>query len=122
MSVAGILSTSLFGGQGVALPHNSNGVGPFKQQFQQLGQDLKSGNLTAAQTDYANLRHSLRDGTHGSEASSATETGTSTTASTPESANTLMLRQMSQALQAGNISAAQQAYNSFRMGGQSLAI
>lgn len=122
MSVAGILSTSLFGGQGLRLPHDSNGVGQFKQEFQQLGQDLNSGNLTAAKTDYVSLRKSLHDATHGATSTPAAGAGTSTGTSTSANANALLMQQMSQALQAGNISAAQQAYNSFSMGGLSLSI
>jgi len=52
MSIAGILSSSLFNS-------NSQAISPqqqFQKEFQQLSQDLKSGNLSAAQSDFATLQ------------------------------------------------------------------
>lgn len=34
---------------------------PFPQDFQKLGQDLQSGNLSAAQKDFATLQNDIRD-------------------------------------------------------------
>jgi hypothetical protein len=55
MSVAGILSSGLFN---YAAQSVNNNVQQFRQEFQQLGQDLQSGNLSAAQTDFATLQQS----------------------------------------------------------------
>ena len=51
MSVAGISSTSFYNPQSV-----SNKMQQVRQEFQQLGQDLQSGNLSAAQADFATLQ------------------------------------------------------------------
>ena len=56
MSVAGISSSSFF-------DYNAESVQSTRQQieqeFQQLGQNLESGNLSAAQSDYATLQQAL---------------------------------------------------------------
>jgi hypothetical protein len=90
MSVAGISSSNLF-------DFNSQSVQNRKQQFQQLGQDLQSGNLSAAQTDFTTLQPS------GPQiSSSSTNQNTSPIAQD--------FKQVSQDIQSGNISAAQQDY------------
>jgi hypothetical protein len=35
---------------------------PFQQDFQKLGQDLKSGNLSASQADFATLQQEIQNG------------------------------------------------------------
>ena len=50
MSVAGILSSGLFN---YAAQSVNNNVQQFRQEFQQLGQDLQSGNLSAAGSAYS---------------------------------------------------------------------
>jgi len=86
----------------------------FQQEFQQLGQDLQSGNLSAAQQDYAKLqqdspiavkslihhRHPHRMG--GGE--SGSNNGSSQVSQ--------LFSELGQELQSGNVSAAQQAYSS----------
>src|SRR5271154_6949531 len=76
MAVTGILS-GLFGigaAQGV-----QSTAQKLKQEFQQLGQDLAAGNLSAAQTDFSGLQ---QGGAQGSGASSGVAAGAgSTTAS-----------------------------------------
>jgi hypothetical protein len=151
MSVAGILSSSLFGASGSGALKNTKGnsssVSQFQQQFEQLGQDLKSGNLITAQSDLATLQQTVpsqggtrststqgvsavqakngqiqgenHDFRHGSTPLSL-EPGVAPGSAT--SADALLFQQMSQALQAGNISAAQQAYSSIQMGGQLFAL
>jgi outer membrane protein assembly factor BamD (BamD/ComL family) len=99
---------------------STNTVG---QQLSQLSQDLQSGNLAAAQQDDATLQQALQsNGTQGhhhshrggggalASDSSALPTTSTASAATGSSSNSLF-QQMSQALQAGNISAAQQAYS-----------
>jgi len=52
MSIAGISSTFLIN----SLSPQQNRLQQFRQEFQQLGQDLQAGNLSAAQSDYAQLQ------------------------------------------------------------------
>ena len=85
MSIAGILSSNLFssgavhgnqqtqGAQGVSQKFQQ-----LKSEFQQLGQDLQSGNLTQAQADYATLSQDFQ---------AATQTG----ATSPSTAATTAL-------------------------------
>jgi hypothetical protein len=95
MSVAGILGSSLFN----FLTQSVQSKGQqFKQEFQQLGLDLQSGNLSAAQVDLASLQPT------GSQANSTTS---SLQNNDPIG---LDFKQLSQDLQSGNVSAAQQDY------------
>ena len=68
----------------------------FRQEFQQLGQDLQSGNLSAAQTDFAALQQVQQSG--------------STSSTQSNSPIAQEFNQLSQDLKAGNLSAAQQDY------------
>jgi hypothetical protein len=79
----------------------------FQQEFQQLGKDLSSGNLTAAQSDFATLEKDMPQ--------------TSSSASTAQSSNPIAqaFSQLSQDLQAGNLSAAQQDYANLQQDFQS---
>lgn len=43
----------------------------FQQEFQQLGQDLESGNLSAAQSDFATLQRNMPGGSSGATASTS---------------------------------------------------
>jgi hypothetical protein len=88
MSVAGISSSGLFN---YAAQSANNNVQQFRQEFQQLGQDLQSGNLSAAQTDFATLQQS----------------NSSAQSNSPIAQD---FKQLSQDLQSGNISSAQQDY------------
>jgi outer membrane protein assembly factor BamD (BamD/ComL family) len=94
MSVAGILSSSLIDYSSQAAPSKAQQA---RQIFQQLGQDLQSGNLSAAQTDLAALQPS-----GSSTAASSLLQGTSPIAQE--------FKQLSQDLQSGNVSSAQQDY------------
>jgi hypothetical protein len=69
----------------------------FRQEFQQLGQDLQSGNLSAAQTDFAALQQVEPQ----SISTSSTQSG---------SPIAQAFNQLSQDLKSGNLSAAQQDY------------
>jgi len=104
MSVSGISSSNLFNysNQGV-----QNQMQQFRQEFQQLGQDLQSRNLSAAQTDFATLQQ-LEP-----QSSSA-----STSSSNPVAQ---AFNQLSQDLQSGNLSAAQQDYSTIQQDLQSRA-
>src|SRR2546430_631841 len=64
-----------------------------KSKFDQLGQDLKSGNLSQAQADFATLSQNLPGGAQNTNDQGATDFNT-----------------LAQALQSGELSQAQQAY------------
>lgn len=85
----------------------------FQQEFQQLGQDLQSGNLSAAQQDFAKLQQdsptavkSLIHHRHPHRMSGAN--GSNSDANEVSQ----LFSQLGQDLQSGNVSAAQQAYSS----------
>ena len=118
MSIIGILSSNLFSA-GAAQNTQSNQSNPtvfqqIKTEFQQLGQDLQSGNLTAAQSDFTTLSQNLS----GASQSSAT-TASSATGNTPLAQ---AFAQLGQDLQSGNLSSAQQAYSSLQQDFQQFAL
>jgi len=80
----------------------------FQQEFQQLGKDLQSGNLSAAQSDFATLQQ--------------LEPQSSTNAS-GQSTNPIAqaFEQLSEDLQAGNLAAAQQDYSTIQQDFQTQA-
>lgn len=96
MSVSGI-STSLFGFND---PSVQNKAQQIQQEFQQLGDDLQSGNLSAAQSDYATIEQLVP------------QSNTTSATSSTESSNPLAqaFNQLGQDLQSGNLTAAQQDY------------
>jgi hypothetical protein len=93
MSVSGISSSSFYHTGSTT----QNNLQQFQQLFQQLGQDLQSGNLSAAQSDFASLQK-------------LGPQSNSTTATQSNSPVAQAFNQLSQDLQAGNLSAAQQDY------------
>lgn len=97
MSVAGLSSTSLF-----------SQIQEFKQEFQQLGQDLQAGNLSAAQSDFATLQQLGPQ----NQSSSAAQSNNSIAQA---------FEQLSQDLQSGNVSAAQQDFTAIQQDFQNLA-
>jgi hypothetical protein len=104
MSVAGVFSSSnLFS---VSSQSSQNSIQQFQQDFEQLGQDLQAGNLSAAQQDYATLQQL------GPQASST---------SSAQSASPIAqaFNQLGQDLQSGNLSAAQQDYANIQQDAQS---
>jgi outer membrane protein assembly factor BamD (BamD/ComL family) len=137
MSIVGILSSNLFS----AATQNSQGTQAaapkfeqIKQQFQQLGQDLQSGNLTQAQSDYATLSQDFSGGSQASTTAAATAaattaatTATTTGSATPTTAGTTttgttsaaqQFAQLGQDLQSGNLQAAQQDYTNIQQTAQ----
>jgi len=99
MSLSGISSTSLFSAQNQSV---ENGAKQFQQEFAQLGQDLQSGNLSAAHSDFATLQNL------GQQALSLTNT--QLTADQKSSPQAQAYTKLSSDLQSGNLSAAQQDY------------
>jgi hypothetical protein len=91
MSVAGILASSLFSNAGSHIAQRANGLAS------SLSSDLKSGNLTGAQSDFAALQKKL--------------SGSSTTSNTSLSTQ---MNQLGQDLKTGNISAAQTDFSNIQ--------
>ncbi len=120
MSVTGIASSILSTLSGL-----QNQQSPFQQiksEFQQLGQDLQSGNLNQAQSDFTTLSQNLSTVFQG-------ETNASTTAATT-AANTIAatsnpilqaFNQLGQDLQSGNLQAAQQDFTNIQQDAQQAA-
>jgi outer membrane protein assembly factor BamD (BamD/ComL family) len=112
MSIIGILASNLFAA-GTAQNTQSSQNAPSKFQqikagFQQLGQDLQSGNLTQAQSDFATLSQNFP----GASQSTAASTNAAATASN----NPLLqaFAQLGQDLQSGNLQAAQQDFTNLQ--------
>jgi outer membrane protein assembly factor BamD (BamD/ComL family) len=106
MSIIGILSSNLFSAGAAQNTQNTQSNTPVFQQikteFQQLGQDLQSGNLKAAQSDFTTLTQNLS----GASQSSAT-TANSATGNTPLAQ---AFAQLGQDLQSGNLQGAQKDF------------
>jgi hypothetical protein len=103
MSIAGILSSSLFNSNSQAV---TSAQQSFQKEFQQLGQALQSGNLSAAQSDFATLQQN---------SSSASATASASSSNPIAQA----FSQLGKDLQSGNISAAQQDFSNIRQDTQS---
>jgi len=100
MSVSGILSSNLFSYQNQSVNNNNQ---QFKQDFAQLGQDLQSGNVSAAQQDYSNIQQDIQNHvaqTHHHHHGGGGES----------SAISQLFQQLGQDLQSGDLSSAQKAY------------
>jgi hypothetical protein len=87
MSIAAISSNFLLN----SLSPKQTSLQQFRQEFQQLGQDLQAGNLTAAKADYAQLQKTQGD----------------TSASQSSSSVSQIFGQLGHDLQSGNLSGAQ---------------
>ena len=119
MSVLGIAGSSLFSllsqiqntqsNQGSQTQTNQGAQSKrqqFQQEFQQLGQDLQSGNLSAAQSDLATLQ---QNAPQGSPASGSSQSNSQTN-SQNNSPIAQAFNQLSQDLTSGNLSSAQQDF------------
>jgi len=104
VSVAGISNSNLFD---YATTLNTQNRGQRLQEFQQLGQDLQSGNLLAAQTDFSSLQQLQPQG------SSSQTTSTNSVVQD--------FTQLGQDLQSGNTTAAQQDYAKIKQDAQTQA-
>jgi hypothetical protein len=102
MSVSGISSSNFLAAFHPAAVQNK--FKPIQQDFQQLGQDLQSGNLTHAQSDFSALQQLLPS----QQAPGATAT-TNSAASGSQSTSPISqaVTQLGADLQSGNLSAAQ---------------
>ena len=104
MSVSGVFTTNV---ADYTAPNAQNERQQIQQDFEQLGQDLQSGNLSAAQADFATLQKLLPQN--------------SSTSATENDPVAQAFNQLSQDLQSGNLSAAQQAYASIQQDFQAQA-
>jgi len=97
MSVSGISSSNFLN---YTTQSRQTKMQQLAQEFQQLGSDLQSGNLSAAQAEFATLQ----------------QTGTASSTSSAQSNNPVaeLFNQFSQDLKSGNLSAAQQDYASIQ--------
>jgi hypothetical protein len=96
--------------QGAQSDSSAQSSNPFAQVFNQLSQDLQSGNLTGAQQDYAALQEDIQN--------QATQTHHHHHRHGGGGQNTIsqfqLMSQLGTALQAGNLTAAQQAYSALQ--------
>lgn len=116
----GILSSNLFAAGGAQNSQSSqNHVSGFQQirtEFQQLGQDLQSGNLQGAQRDFTNLQQNLQQISSqqvGGHHRHHHRTESSESSSSPTQQSNPIVQAFSalaQDLQAGNLSGAQSAF------------
>jgi hypothetical protein len=106
MSVSGISSSSLF--NYYSTQDVQNKMKQIQQEFQQLGQDLQSGNLSSAQSDFATLQQLMPQNNSTSSAQSNNPIAQA-------------FSQLSKDLQAGNLSAAQQDYTTIQQDFQNQA-
>jgi hypothetical protein len=104
MLVTGVSSSNFF--QPTVAQGVQNKFQQIQSQFQQLGQDLQSGNLSQAQLDFAALTKDL-------PTAQPPSAGTSTT-----NAITQAFQTLGQDLQAGNLSAAQQDFAAIQQNAQ----
>ena len=105
MSVSGISSSNLFDYDTQSV---SNQRQQIQQEFQQLGQDLESGNLSSAQSDFATLQQLVPQ-------------NNSTSATQANNPIAQAFSQLAQDLQSGNLSGAQQDYTTIQQDFQSRA-
>lgn len=121
MSVTGIASGILSALNSSQPQTSQNKFQQIQSEFQLLGQDLQSGNLSGAQQEFTTLSQNLpgvsqtSSGTSGLASLLANATGNS-----QSSANSLIqeFQQLGQDLQSGNLQAAQQDYTSVQQTAQ----
>jgi hypothetical protein len=121
MSIIGILSSNLFA---AGAAHNTQGsqnkptdFQQIKTEFQQLGQDLKAGNLQLAQQDFTSLQQDVQqissqqvEGRHHHHQPAGGLPPSSTPSFQPANPIAQAFSTLAQDLQAGNLSGAQLAY------------
>jgi hypothetical protein len=114
MSLSGISNNSPYNYAMQSLQNQAN-LQQFQQQFQQLGQELQSGNLSSAQQDYSNIEQDFQsqDTQHGRCCRGG---------SGEEDQNQISqtFQQLGQELQFGDLSGSQQAYGSLQQELQAL--
>src|SRR5580704_12929162 len=116
MSVSGISSSSLFDLLESASPQSQKQQ--VQQEVQKLGQDLSAGNLSAAQEDFATIQQDLQSQSSGGGHHHHSHAQDSSSSS-QQNPLAQLFSELGQALQSGNLSAAQQAYTSLSQDFQS---
>lgn len=106
MSISAILSSAY------NQPQIGSGTSPYQQSIQQLGKDLQSGDLSAAQSDFASLQAAFAR-----PSTTAGPSATTTTSTASPIANAF--NQISSDLQSGNLSAAQKDFSTVQQDLQS---
>jgi hypothetical protein len=102
MSIVGILASNLFSVNATqSAQNNPSKFQQIKAEFQQLGQDLQSGNLTQAQSDFATLSQDFPGATQ--SAANSRNAGAAVNNSVAQA-----FTKLGQDLQSGNLQAAQQ--------------
>ncbi len=84
-----------------------------QQNFQKLGQDLQSGNLSSAQSDFATLQQAF------AQPSTTSGTAAATTSTATSNPITQAFNQLASDLQSGNLAAAQKDYSTLQQDLQS---
>jgi|SRR5271156_2001065 len=102
--------------QTTSTSQNSN---PIAQTFQQLAQDLQSGNLSGAQQDFSTIQQDLQSQSSGGGGHHHHSHTQDSSASSQQNPLAQLFSELGQALQSGNLSAAQQAYTSLSQDFQS---
>lgn len=96
----------------------ANKMQQMQSEFQQLGQDLQSGNLSSAQSDFATLTQ-LDPNLSSTSSTSSTASTASATSSQTSNPIQQAFSQLAKDLQSGNLSAAQQDYSTIQQDMQS---
>lgn len=100
----------------------ANDVQQFQTELEQLGHDLQSGNLQAAQQDFSALQLDGRQAVqqvaahhhHLAHPVAAASASSSSPSTQPAGSLALDFRQLAQSLQTGNLQAAQQAFSTLQ--------
>jgi hypothetical protein len=106
MSISGISSSDVF--QASVAQGAQTKFQQIQSQFQKVGQDLQSGNLTQAQADFATLSQELPSA---QQAGAATTTG-------PTNTLAKAFQALGQDLQSGNLAASQADFATIQQGAQ----
>jgi len=116
MSVSGIFGNSFSSGQ---ISSQYQRYQMTNSEFQQLGQDLASGNLSAAQSDFAILQQAFGQTSTSASSSTSPTSSTSSTSSSTSNPITQAFQQLSSDLKSGNLTGAQKDYSTLQQDMQS---
>jgi hypothetical protein len=119
MSISGIASSILSGFTGSH--HVQTKFEQIRDEFKQLGQDLQAGNLSQAQQDFTALSQNLPSVSQSSASQVASQVSSATGATGSATSSSALLQefnQLGQALQSGNLQAAQQDYTAIQQTAQ----
>jgi predicted helicase len=94
---------------------SSTSNNPIAQAFQQLATDLQSGNLSGAQQDFSTIQQDIQSQAGGHHHHSHAQDSSAT----QQNPVAQLFSELGQALQSGNLSAAQQAYTTLQQDFQS---